>query len=1081
MPKNTQKQLLAVWLLLAGFAGTAEQISVWEWNDNRIPPGVRFNRQFITTVASPERTPDGKPALGFKLISRPENGAIHSVPLLFCTSQKIVAGRRYRVSFAMRSSVPGKIAVQMLEGTAPWRDLGRSLRTFTLREEWHTVSIDCVAERNFDGEVYAPMIMLGKFPVDGILYLGPVRFESMLETLPLTLNPEWKLFVRPKLADGELSGLKNLPEQLGGVTGRTILPQQGMLEIPAPRSVKAEAVLLNEFIAPAAGQMRIGCGADYWFEFRINGELIYDTLSAGNGSSPCSSRDHIFYFPVKKGKNILAVRVLSGSNGWKFTCGEIPAGQAENQITEIVAGREWRPLNMDRIEKRRGRQRLDRLKVVAGSALDLSTQFPRFNIDQLGRLTADAAGKLTFENAPGKPVRLRGFNFIPENWGSRFYQMDHAELEELAEQIRLQGINLLRYHFLNSALCGKYGPPPAPRNRRKLPEVPLPSTPDTLPIDAAFLDRFDFFNKCCRERGIYLMVDILTDVNTGWTAATDPVPLRENLRYGIFLDIPGYRANFLAGFQFLLNRINPYTGKRMIDDPQYLGITFLNEHEHLFTDKGFEALSPAWRKFRNPTAPESVPALSRQLLETESPEGAAAREWLLDRIEETNRFFLSAATRAGYRGFVTQWDMFMRNLEGYARREMNAVSMHTYFAHPGWIQRSPATYNLPPRSGRKLPASLATVTRQSSITCRNGYLNRAAATRVLGKPFLLTEFSHNGYNRFSHEAGLLQGALAALQGWDALLPHANLVALYYEPFRAFSFDNASNPAAKVASLLTAFLWQRGDVAEAAHTVNFVIRPEKARSSELLGAIGSGCNALAFLTRISSNYNGENHPDAWNVDPVGFTGARSHGLYVDLEEETRAQEGVLRQLVAQLKSRNILPPGNRTDTTRGFFESETGEITIDTWNHTMSLITPRAEGAVCKNSRAVSLNVLNIAANSIPCTIAALSLDRRETLREAGRILVVVATQFAAEHSIWSDEEHFSAELERGGFQLLCRAGNFDFSLATTRKAPPTVYALNFNGTREKALPVRLENSRVFFSIDTSKFEYGTPFFEVVYP
>lgn len=1079
MRGNTEKFLVASWLCFCCLTGAAQDVT-WSWNGKKVPAGVRYSRQCSVKTDSAVRTPAGEPTLAVTLTTRPAEARIHSIQLNFCTRQKIVAGRRYRISFPVQSSVAGEIAAQIIEGVSPWKDIGRSWRKISVDTEWRTVSVDCVAERNFEGELRAPMIMLGEFPVGGTLRFGPVRFESVIETVPLTLNPEWQLFVRPELAPGELAALKRVPDRLGGVKGKKIVPQKGMLEISASRSVKAVAVLMNEFDSPVAGQVRIGCGADYWFEFLVNGKSVYNTLASGNGAEECSNRDHVFFFPVKKGRNLIVVRVLSGSNGWKFTCGEIPAGQKADRITEIVAGREWRPLKMDRVEWEYLKpKRLDQFKVVPGSALDLSRQFTRFEIDRLGRLTANAEGKLVFENAPDQAVRLRGFNFMPGGWVYRFYKMSHAELEELAEQIRLQGINVLRYHFLDSVLCGRSGFPTPRAKLRKLPDVPKPSSPDALPIDAAFLDRFDYFNKCCRERGIYLMVDILTDGNSGWTSASDKVPMRENFRFGMLFDHPGYRANYLAGFRFLMNHVNPYTGKRMVDDPQFIGITFLNEYEHLFSDKSLEALTPEWRRFRNPTAPESVPAFSRQLLAADTPDGVAARAWLQDRIDEINRFFLAAAENAGFRGFVTLWDMFMRNLEGVARRGMNAVSMHTYFAHPISARLAPATYRQRLQYGRWLRGTMMKVVQSSSIVHRNGYFNRAAATRVFGKPFLLTEYSHNGYNRYSHEAGLLQGATAALQGWDALMSHCNLIALYYEPFRAFSFDNGSNPAAKVASLLTAFLWQRGDMAEAGHAVNFVVSPERAGSTDLLGAIGSGCNALAFLTRIGSNYEGKKLSGAWNVEPPSFTGARSRGMYVVLTEETREQEELLRRMVGQLRTGGILPADNRTDPACGLFESETGELLVDTRRHTLSIVTPRTEGAVCKGSRLVKLDTLTISANSIPCAIAAVSLDRRETLREAERILLVIATQFAAANSVWSTE-NFDAELDVGRLQLLCRTGKFELSLETNRGKVPKLYALNFNGTREKELPVRFENGTLYLLLDTSKLEYGTPYFEIVY-
>jgi hypothetical protein len=43
---------------------------------------------------------------------------------------------------------------------------------------------------------------------------------------------------------------------------------------------------------------------------------------------------------------------------------------------------------------------------------------------------------------------------------------------------------------------------------------------------------------------------------------------------------------------------------------------------------------------------------------------------------------MGVVKKSGFKGFVTNWDMFMRNLEGDARKNLNAVAIHTYHAHP---------------------------------------------------------------------------------------------------------------------------------------------------------------------------------------------------------------------------------------------------------------------------------------------------------------------------------------------------------------------------------------------------------------
>ena len=50
----------------------------------------------------------------------------------------------------------------------------------------------------------------------------------------------------------------------------------------------------------------------------VNGVKVYDTLGGNEGGSLA---DHAFTLPLKKGRNIVVVQVLSGSQGWSFDFG----------------------------------------------------------------------------------------------------------------------------------------------------------------------------------------------------------------------------------------------------------------------------------------------------------------------------------------------------------------------------------------------------------------------------------------------------------------------------------------------------------------------------------------------------------------------------------------------------------------------------------------------------------------------------------------------------------------------------------------------------------------------------------------
>ena len=153
--------------------------------------------------------------------------------------------------------------------------------------------------------------------------------------------------------------------------------------------------------------------------------------------------------------------------------------------------------------------------------------------------------------------------------------------------------------------------------------------------------------------------------------------------------------------------------------------------------------------------------------------------------------------------------------------------------------------------------------------------------------------------------------------------------------------------------------------------------------------------------------------------------------------------------------------------------------MDVQKHTLTIDAPKFQAAVLKKSEPVTLSTLSVKSVSTPCTIAAISLNNNKTVRDSDRLLVVIGTMFSAENAVFSTE-NFDAELDVGDMQQVIRSGKFEFSLKTSRKKLPRIYALNLNGSHEREIPASLKNGELIFSLDTSSLEYGTPYFEILY-
>lgn len=755
---------------------------------------------------------------------------------------------------------------------------------------------------------------------------------------------------------------------------------------------------------------------------------------------------------------------------------EIPAQR-------IVRGAEWRPLKLDPPEPEYFKpQPMPGYWVKRGSVLDLSQYLSRTDIDRAGRIVSDAGGDLRYENLPGERVRLRGFNCTYGGTWDDFADYTDAQMDDLADQFLAYGFNCLRFHFFDKRFAGQYRMEFYKYKDVDASDCPLPETYEDLlaTIDTKFLDRYQYFTAALRKRGIYYMMDVFTSQTMYLKAGKNAA----NLNVQLFLD-ERVRNHWKAAAKFLLHTVNPYTGKRPVDDPQFVAITCRNEQEHLFNPQGgsgAEHFSDFTAAFRAEYGAD-MPEFSWALICQEGTTGDKARAFIRSRVAELNAFFIGELRALGWRGFVTQWDMYMRNLEGDCRKDYDAVAIHPYHAHPnsypvpdGLADQQTMVLN-PSDKG-----SESRVSRASALALDN-YLAKAAMTRVLGKPLLMTEVSHVGANRFSQEAPVMLTAFASLQDWQLLTPHADLITRkVYSPFSPGSFDGGMNPMARITSLMTAFGWQRGDVAPGAHAVSVHVPEADLSSAYLTGSIGQSHNALAFVTRVGSDYTQARNPLA-TLDLEPETYVDYLVAYDDWEGKSRLKrenDAFRAAQFAKLREAGVLGSTNRTDPAAGFYESETGEIVTDLGSGRMSIDAPRFQAAAVKpESPTVALSALRISNVSVPASILAVSLDAERPVERTDRMLVAVATLFAAENSLWRRAGTDSdAMVDEGSYETLMRAGRFDFSVKTALTSAH-VYAVNFDGSRQREIPAVIEDGWLRFALDTSAFEYAVPYFEVV--
>ncbi|MCQ2404071.1 MAG: beta-galactosidase [Lentisphaeria bacterium] len=127
---------------------------------------------------------------------------------------------------------------------------------------------------------------------------------------------EWKIFVGvSQNYVPTTEELSVIPEALDGKAAVT-KPYTAEMDFAPLFGGVAEgntAWLYGELNAAEAQEYPMGIGADWWCAVYLNGQEAFSTLKSGNELHPPQMNDHRFTLSLQKGKNIIAVKFVSGS------------------------------------------------------------------------------------------------------------------------------------------------------------------------------------------------------------------------------------------------------------------------------------------------------------------------------------------------------------------------------------------------------------------------------------------------------------------------------------------------------------------------------------------------------------------------------------------------------------------------------------------------------------------------------------------------------------------------------------------------------------------------------------------------
>ena len=157
-----------------------------------------------------------------------------------------------------------------------------------------------------------------------------------------TLPRKWTVFrVAQETFDAEgdaaLRALREIPATfLGAPAEEADLGEDADFTFPAEArdAAAGPAVFLCEADFSDDGWCGFGCGADWFWSLRIDGETVFDR-SGGNDINPVETSNHVFVAPVRKGRHLVAAVVRTGSVAWRWRCRTAPP----EPLDKLLAGK----------------------------------------------------------------------------------------------------------------------------------------------------------------------------------------------------------------------------------------------------------------------------------------------------------------------------------------------------------------------------------------------------------------------------------------------------------------------------------------------------------------------------------------------------------------------------------------------------------------------------------------------------------------------------------------------------------------------------------------------------------------------
>ncbi len=560
----------------------------------------------------------------------------------------------------------------------------------------------------------------------------------------------------------------------------------------------------------------------------------------------------------------------------------------------------------------------------------------------------------------GKPIRFWGFNLT--EWSRGSYEIPTREDAPVyAAALSRYGVNLVRLHFLDL---------PAPRGFIDA------TANDSQHFDKDLLDREDFFIAELLKRGIYIDFNLyvgrqfkngdnlLTSTPPDPNAA--PARGRGGMRGGLigkselFFDKRGIELQKDYARQWLTH-VNPYTGRKYVDEPGLAIVELVNEASidigysgNAVYAKELDELYNAWLK-KTQTSEKLARLHELAGVPADQPlprlVGPAVREAPKERYYVECDFFHDLRT-----GFFKDMSDYLKNTLGvkclvmgtadhshsgsgypitWANAALDIVDGHDYWQHPSVNPGNSPMVNDP----------------------NNSVIVELARTPVVGKPYTVSEMGHPYPNQFAAEGLPLLAAYGAFQGWDMIVWYTFEMKKdpNWAPYVGDAFDMSLDPVKMPQMAACALMYVRGDIEPAKQTLTRTYTRRQVWDSRLLGR----------------------EERSWFTPGYPAIVSLLHGVRVG------SFDGAATQLP---KGINTAPP----------FKSDTGQLVWDVGpgqkNGVVTIDSPRSQALIgfVKNSKQSASNLAVDVKNDF-CTVMLNSLENKP-IASTTRLLLTAAVR-----------------------------------------------------------------------------------------